>query len=403
MTFLPVEDQLTLIRRGVEEIIPEEELKSKLEKSIESGIPLIIKLGCDPSRADLHIGHGIVLRKLRHFQDLGHQAVLVIGDFTAMIGDPSGRNKTRPQLTLKEARENAKSYVEQAKVILDINSIKIEYNSEWLDRMNFSDIISLTSSYTVARMLERDDFTKRFKDDITNSLHVFIYTLAQVQYSVEVESDVELGGTDQKFNLLVGRDLQRANNQNPQCIITLPLLEGTDGIEKMSKSYGNHIGLHDSPEEMFGKTLSISDDMIEKWFILGADANEEKMEKVKMDLNDSEVNPMTIKRDLARSIVALYYSEEEAQKAEAHFDNVVVSKGIPDDMPAFKISEEKSIVDIISEAGLLQSKSEARRMIKQGAVKLDDEKISDIQAKLTYSDNEHILKVGKRRFLKIIS
>ena len=403
MTFLPVEDQLTLIRRGVEEIIPEEELKSKLEKSIESGIPLIIKLGCDPSRADLHIGHGIVLRKLRHFQDLGHQAVLVIGDFTAMIGDPSGRNKTRPQLTLKEARENAKSYVEQAKVILDINSIKIEYNSEWLDRMNFSDIISLTSSYTVARMLERDDFTKRFKDEIPISLHEFLYPLAQGQDSVELESGVELGGTDQKFNLLVGRDLQRANNQNPQCIITLPLLEGTDGIEKMSKSYGNHIGLHDSPEEMFGKTLSISDDMIEKWFILGADANEEKMEKVKMDLNDSEVNPMTIKRDLARSIVALYYSEEEAQKAEAHFDNVVVSKGIPDDMPAFKISEEKSIVDIISEAGLLQSKSEARRMIKQGAVKLDDEKISDIQAKLTYSDNEHILKVGKRRFLKIIS
>ena len=380
MTFLPVEDQLTLIRRGVEEIIPEEELKSKLEKSIESGIPLIIKLGCDPSRADLHIGHGIVLRKLRHFQDLGHQAVLVIGDFTAMIGDPSGRNKTRPQLTLKEARENAKSYVEQAKVILDINSIKIEYNSEWLDRMNFSDIISLTSSYTVARMLERDDFTKRFKDEIPISLHEFLYPLAQGQDSVELESDVELGGTDQKFNLLVGRDLQRANNQNPQCIITLPLLEGTDGIEKMSKSYGNHIGLHDSPEEMFGKTLSISDDMIEKWFILGADANEEKMEKVKMDLNDSEVNPMTIKRDLARSIVALYYSEEEAQKAEAHFDNVVVSKGIPDDMPAFKISEEKSIVDIISEAGLLQSKSEARRMIKQGAVKLDDEKISDIQS-----------------------
>jgi len=320
-----------------------------------------------------------------------------------MIGDPSGRNKTRPQLTLKEARENAKSYVEQAKVILDINSIKIEYNSEWLDRMNFSDIISLTSSYTVARMLERDDFTKRFKDEIPISLHEFLYPLAQGQDSVELESDVELGGTDQKFNLLVGRDLQRANNQNPQCIITLPLLEGTDGIEKMSKSYGNHIGLHDSPEEMFGKTLSISDDMIEKWFILGADANEEKMEKVKMDLNDSEVNPMTIKRDLARSIVALYYSEEEAQKAEAHFDNVVVSKGIPDDMPAFKISEEKSIVDIISEAGLLQSKSEARRMIKQGAVKLDDEKISDIQAKLTYSDNEHILKVGKRRFLKIIS
>jgi len=402
MTFLPVEDQLTLIRRGAEEIIPEEELKSKLEKSIESGIPLIIKLGCDPSRADLHIGHGVVLRKLRHFQDLGHQAVLVIGDFTAMIGDPSGRNKTRPQLTLEEARKNAKSYVEQAQAILDINSLKIVYNSEWLDRMNFSDVISLASSYTVARMLERDDFTKRFKEEIPISLHEFLYPLAQGQDSVELKSDVELGGTDQKFNLLVGRDLQRSNEQSPQCIITLPLLEGTDGVEKMSKSYGNHIGLHDSPNDMFGKTLSIGDDMIEKWFILGADANEEKMEKVRADLKDSNVNPMTVKRDLARSIVALYYSKEEANKAEAHFDNVVVSKGIPDDMPIFELTEDKSIVDIISEAGLLQSKSEARRMIKQGAVKLNDEKILDIQAIMTCNNNEHILKVGKRRFLKII-
>ena len=402
MTFLPVDEQLTLIRRGAEEIIPEEELKSKLEKSIKSGKPLTIKLGCDPSRPDLHIGHGVVLRKLRHFQDLGHQAVLVIGDFTAMIGDPSGRNKTRPQLTLNDARNNAKSYVEQAKAILDIKSLKIVYNSEWLDHMNFSDVISLASSYTVARMLERDDFTKRFKDEIPISLHEFLYPLAQGQDSVELKSDVELGGTDQKFNLLVGRDLQRTNGQNPQCIITLPLLEGTDGIEKMSKSYGNHIGLHDSPNDMFGKTLSIGDDMIEKWFILGADANEEKMEKVRADLNDPSVNPMTVKRDLARSIVALYYSEEDAKKAEAHFDNVVVSKGVPDDMPIFELSEDKSIVDIISEAGLLQSKSEARRMIKQGAVKLNDEKILDIQAMLAFSNNEHILKVGKRRFLKII-
>jgi len=402
MTFLPVDEQLTLIRRGAEEIIPEEELKSKLEKSIKSGKPLTIKLGCDPSRPDWHIGHGVVLRKLRHFQDLGHQAVLVIGDFTAMIGDPSGRNKTRPQLTLNDARNNAKSYVEQAKAILDIKSLKIVYNSEWLDHMNFSDVISLASSYTVARMLERDDFTKRFKDEIPISLHEFLYPLAQGQDSVKLKSDVELGGTDQKFNLLVGRDLQRTNGQNPQCIITLPLLEGTDGIEKMSKSYGNHIGLHDSPNDMFGKTLSIGDDMIEKWFILGADANEEKMEKVRADLNDPSVNPMTVKRDLARSIVALYYSEEDAKKAEAHFDNVVVSKGVPDDMPIFELSEDKSIVDIISEAGLLQSKSEARRMIKQGAVKLNDEKILDIQAMLAFSNNEHILKVGKRRFLKII-
>jgi tyrosyl-tRNA synthetase len=402
MTFLAVEEQMTLIQRGAEEIIPEEALKEKLAKSKAEGKPLIIKLGCDPSRADLHIGHGVVLRKLRHFQDLGHQAILVIGDFTAMIGDPSGRNKTRPQLTLEAAQENAKSYVDQAKVILDVDSLKIVYNSEWLNEMNFSDVISLTSNYTVARMLERDDFTKRFKDEVPISLHEFLYPLAQGQDSVVLEADVELGGTDQKFNLLLGRDLQRANDQEPQCIITLPLLEGTDGVEKMSKSYGNHIGLHDAPAEMFGKTLSIGDDLIEKWFVLGADASEEKMKQVRADLANEQINPMTIKRDLARSIVALYYSDEQAKEAEKHFDTVVVGKGVPDDMPSVTLKEEKSIVEIIVEAELLKSKSEARRMIKQGAVKLDEIKITNIQAIVSLKENEQILKVGKRRFLKII-
>ncbi|MDP6629321.1 MAG: tyrosine--tRNA ligase, partial [Candidatus Marinimicrobia bacterium] len=272
MSFLAIDEQLALIRRGAEEIIPEDILKKKLERSKETDTPLIIKLGCDPSRPDLHIGHGVVLRKLRHFQDLGHQAVLVIGDFTAMIGDPSGRNKTRPQLTLEDARSNAESYVEQSKVILDIDKLKIVYNSDWLNNMNFNDVVKLASSYTVARMLERDDFTKRFQSEIPILLHEFLYPLAQGQDSVELNADVELGGTDQKFNLLVGRDLQKANGQNPQCIITLPLLEGTDGIDKMSKSYGNDIGLHDKPEDMYGKTLSISDDMIVKWFTLAADA-----------------------------------------------------------------------------------------------------------------------------------
>ncbi|MBT3300183.1 MAG: tyrosine--tRNA ligase [Candidatus Marinimicrobia bacterium] len=402
MTFLAVEEQMTLIQRGAEEIIPEEALKEKLAKSKAEGKPLTIKLGCDPSRADLHIGHGVVLRKLRHFQDLGHQAILVIGDFTAMIGDPSGRNKTRPQLTLEAAQENAKSYVDQAKVILDVDSLKIVYNSEWLNEMNFSDVISLTSNYTVARMLERDDFTKRFKDEVPISLHEFLYPLAQGQDSVVLEADVELGGTDQKFNLLLGRDLQRANDQEPQCIITLPLLEGTDGVEKMSKSYGNHIGLHDAPAEMFGKTLSIGDDLIEKWFVLGADASEEKMKQVRADLANEQINPMTIKRDLARSIVALYYSDEQAKEAEKHFDTVVVGKGVPDDMPSVTLKEEKSIVEIIVEAELLKSKSEARRMIKQGAVKLDEIKITNIQAIVSLKENEQILKVGKRRFLKII-
>ena len=401
MSFLPVDEQLTLIRRGAEEIIPEDILKKKLERSKEADTPLIIKLGCDPSRPDLHIGHGVVLRKLRHFQDLGHQAVLVIGDFTAMIGDPSGRNKTRPQLTLEEARSNAESYVEQSKVILDIDKLKIVYNSDWLNNMNFNDVVKLASSYTVARMLERDDFTKRFQSETPILLHEFLYPLAQGQDSVELNADVELGGTDQKFNLLVGRDLQKANSQNPQCIITLPLLEGTDGIDKMSKSYGNDIGLHDKPEDMYGKTLSISDDMIVKWFTLAADADETAVKSAESRLADSSVNPMEVKRELARAVVELYYGAETANDAENHFNTVVVGKGIPDDIPEYTLSSEDQITNVIFNAGLLKSKGEARRMIKQGAVKLDGESITDIQATITPS-GEQILKIGKRRFLKVI-
>jgi len=401
MKFLPIEEQLTLIRRGTEEIIPEEDLKKKLELSRQTNTPLNIKLGCDPSRPDLHIGHGVVLRKLRHFQDLGHQAILVIGDFTAMIGDPSGRNKTRPQLTLEEAKANAESYVDQAKVILDIDKLKIFYNSDWLNEMNFNDVVKLASSYTVARMLERDDFTKRFQSEVPISLHEFLYPLAQGQDSVELDADVELGGTDQKFNLLVGRDLQKSNDQDPQCIITLPLLEGTDGVEKMSKSYGNHIGLHDTPEDMFGKTLSISDDMILKWLTLAADADETVVKDAEKRLSDSSVNPMEVKRELARAVVALYYDEETAFKAESHFNTVVVGKGIPDDIPEYSLEDEDLIVNVIFESGLLQSKGEARRMIMQGAVKLDGKSISNIQETIS-PEKEQILKVGKRRFLKVI-
>ena len=401
MTFLPVNEQFALIQRGAEEIIPEDDLKKKLEESRESNTPLTIKLGCDPSRPDLHIGHGVVLRKLRHFQDLGHQAILVIGDFTAMIGDPSGRNKTRPQLTLEEARSNAESYVEQSKVILDIDKLKILYNSDWLNEMNFNDVVKLASSYTVARMLERDDFTKRFQSEIPISIHEFLYPLAQGQDSVELRSDVELGGTDQKFNLLVGRDLQKDNGQDPQCIITLPLLEGTDGVEKMSKSYGNHIGLNDTPEDMYGKTLSISDDMIVKWFTLAADADESVVKNAEERLAEPSVNPMEVKRDLARAVVELYYDGKTATQAENHFNTVVVGKGIPDDIPEFSLSSEDLIVNVIFDAGLLQSKGEARRMIKQGAVKLDGESVTNIQATISLK-SEQILKVGKRRFLKVI-
>ena len=400
MGFLSVNEQMDLIRRGAEEIIPEDELVRKLERSQSKDIPLIIKLGCDPSRPDLHIGHGVVLRKLRHFQDLGHTAVLVIGDFTAMIGDPSGRNKTRPQLTLQEARSNAETYVNQAKVILDMDKAIVKYNSEWLGKMNFNDVVRLASSYTVARMLERDDFTMRFQSEVPISIHEFLYPLAQAKDSVELKSDVELGGTDQKFNLLVGRDLQKHNGQEPQCIITTPLIEGTDGVEKMSKSYGNDIGLHDSPEEMYGKTLSISDGMIVRWLTLAADADSKTIEYANKQLKDPNVNPMEIKRLLARKIVSLFYNDELAVKAERHFNDVVVKKGVPDDIPVYSISKEDLIVNIIFNSGLLKSKGEARRMIKQGAVKLDEKRVEDIQATIM-PDREQILKVGKRRFLKV--
>ena len=401
MKFIPLNEQMDLIKRGTEEILPEDLLIKKLERSIKDQTPLNVKLGCDPSKPDLHIGHGIVLRKLRHFQDLGHTAILVIGDFTAMIGDPTGRNKTRPQLTLQEAKENAETYVEQSKVILDINSAKIKYNSEWLSKMNFNDVVSLASSYTVARMLERDDFTKRYKDGTPISIHEFLYPLAQAQDSVELKADIELGGTDQKFNLLVGRDIQKDNGQEPQCIITTPLLEGTDGLEKMSKSYGNHIGLQDSPSDIYGKILSIKDDMILKWYALAADSDSSTLSSIEKKINNPSINPMEIKRDLARAVISLYHSHEVAQEAEEHFNNVVVAKGIPDKIPTFKLGSEDLIVNIIYSSGLLSSKGEARRMIKQGAVTLNGEKINDIQTKIR-NNGEQILKIGKRRFLKII-
>lgn len=402
MKFLPVDKQLELIKRGTEEIIPEEELRGKLERSIKTNKPIIVKLGCDPSRPDLHIGHSVVLRKLRHFQDLGHQAVLVIGDFTAMIGDPSGRNKTRPQLSLEEARENAKTYLNQSKVILDMNKLKVKYNSEWLDNMNFSEVIKLASSTTVARMLERDDFTKRYDSEVPISLHEFLYPLAQAQDSVELVSDIELGGTDQKFNLLMGRNLQRDIGQDPQCILTMPILAGTEGVEKMSKSYGNDIGISDTANDMYGKTLSIPDESMLSWYTLAADADETVIENVKIRLSDSSINPMEIKRELARKIVELYYDKDKAIDAENYFNNITVSKGMPDVIDEYKIDEECLLVDIIVGSGLLNSKSEARRMIKQSAVRLDGKVVSDIQLALS-PGKERMLKVGKRRFLKVTS
>ena len=401
MKFISVKEQLNIIKRGTEEILPEKELVNKLEQSIKSGKPLIAKLGCDPSTPDLHIGHGVVLRKLRHFQDLGHQAVLVIGDFTGMIGDPSGRNKTRPQLTLESVKKNAQTYIDQAKVILDINKLKVVYNSAWLDVMQFSDVVILASKYTVARMFERDDFTKRFKAEIPISIHEFLYPLAQGMDSVELRADIELGGTDQKFNLLVGRDLQRESGQEPQVIVTVPLLEGTDGVEKMSKSYGNHIALLDSPEEMYGKTLSIPDEMIVKYFLLGADVELSKIKEVETKLAEGE-NPRNLKRELARTIVAKYYDEKASLEAENHFDKIHLKKDVPDDIPEYVLKSDTLLVDVLADANLTVSKGEARRLIKQNAVKINKNTINDINHILKPNTDEIVVKVGKRRFLKII-
>ncbi len=403
MAFLPVDKQLELISRGTEEVIPLKDLRKKLEKSIKDNKPLTIKLGCDPSRPDLHIGHSVVLQKLRDFQDLGHQAVLVIGDFTAMIGDPSERNKTRPQLTLEEAKANAESYIEQSKVILDVKTLKVIFNSTWLNKMNFEDVIKMSSKYTVARMIERDDFTKRFESEIPISMHEFLYPLAQAMDSVEINADVELGGTDQKFNLLVGRDLQREYGQEPQSIITLPLLEGTDGIEKMSKSYDNYIAIDDSPEDMYGKIMSINDLMILKYYKLAVFADRDRIESVKLLLEDNSNNPRDIKRSLAKDLVERYYSQEKSKLAEAAFDQIFVKKDNPDNMPSYNLSSEINLVDILLSEKLIASKGEGKRLINQNAVKVDGKVCGDINQTISPSDEDVIVKVGKRRFLRIVS
>ena len=403
MAFLPVDDQLELISRGTEEVIPLTDLRKKLEKSISDNKPLTVKLGCDPSRPDLHIGHGVVLQKLRDFQDLGHQAVLVIGDFTAMIGDPSERNKTRPQLTLEEAKVNAKSYIEQSKVLLDVNRLKVIFNSTWLNKMNFEDVIKLSSKYTVARMIERDDFTKRFESETPISMHEFLYPLAQAMDSVEINADVELGGTDQKFNLLVGRDIQREYGQNPQSIITLPLLEGTDGVEKMSKSYDNYIALDDSPEDMYGKIMSINDSMILKYYKLAVFADRKKVNEVKSLLKDDTNNPRDIKRSLAKDLVKKYYSEKEADLAQSSFDQIFVKRDNPENMQVRKIDSDVGLIELLTEEGLVASKGEGKRLLNQNAIKINGQVCNDINFVISSSDEEFVIKVGIRRFLKVIS
>ncbi len=402
--FPSASEQMDLIKRGTFEIIPEEELVQKIEKSIKENTPLNIKLGCDPTRPDLHLGHSVVLRKLAQFQLLGHTAILIIGDFTGMIGDPSGRNSSRPPLSFEEARENGKTYFEQASKILDKEKTRIVYNSMWLGKMNFEDVIKLSSKYTVARMLERDDFTKRYRSGIPIGIHEILYPLAQAMDSVAIKSDVELGGTDQKFNLLVGRDIQREFGLLPQVVLTLPLLAGTDGVEKMSKSLDNYIGINESPREIYGKTLSIPDELIYQYFELTTDISNQELQSIKEDLKNSSINPRDIKRLLARKLVELYHSKSAAAEAENEFDNIFVKKGLPDEIQEFKFNPdvyEIEILDLIVKVGFASSKGEARRLVIQGGVTIDGEKIIDIKH-IVRLEGTKVLKVGKRNFIKLI-
>ncbi|HEX7070727.1 MAG TPA: tyrosine--tRNA ligase [Rhodothermales bacterium] len=404
MQFLPVEEQLAQIRRGVEEILPEDALAHKLERSRKTGKPLVVKLGCDPSRPDLHLGHSVVLRKLRQFQDLGHSAILIVGDFTGMIGDPSGKSKTRPPLSLEETRENGRTYFEQASKILDPARTQIRYNSDWLSPMTFEDVIKLAGRYTVARMLERDEFEKRYKNGEPISIHEFLYPLAQAQDSVAIESDVELGGTDQKFNLLVGRAIQQAVGQDAQVCITLPILEGTDGVEKMSKSLDNYIGIAEPPEEMYGKVLSIPDRLIYRYYELVTDVPTDTLPDLK---EKAESDPRNTKHDLAWTLVRMYHGAAEADRARSHFEQTVIRREIPDDVPEhIAVPENGSrigILSLLTQAGLTASNSEARRLIMQSAVSIDGEKASDPTTEIDLAQRcPFVVKVGKRRFARIL-
>lgn len=401
--FPPLKDQLDIITRGAAEIIRVEELEQKIARSIKSDTPLKIKLGCDPSRPDLHLGHSVVLRKLRQFQDLGHQAILIVGDFTGMIGDPSGRSKTRPPLTIEETRTNGQGYFEQATKILSSKKIQMLYNSEWLGKMSFADVIALGSKYTVARMLERDDFERRYEAKEPISIHEFLYPLAQAMDSVAIRADVELGGTDQKFNLLVGRDIQREYGIEPQVTLTMPILPGTDGVEKMSKSLDNYIGVNEPAREIFGKAMRIPDGLIFDYFLLTTDMRADDLAAIKNELADPLTNPSTVKRRLARTLVALYHSENEAANAEKEFNRMFKEKEAPEEIPEVALSAPEGkmgILQLLTDARLVGSKSEARRMVDQGAVSVDGVKINDQHAVVSIAGGI-VLRVGKRGWCRI--
>lgn len=395
-------EQLEILRKGTVDIIPGNDFEQKLKESIEKKKPLKIKLGLDPTAPDIHLGHSVVLRKLRQFQDLGHSIIVIIGSFTGMIGDPSGKNEMRKPLTKEDIERNAITYQEQVFKILEKRKTQIVYNHQWLGSLSTAEVVQLASQYTVARMLERDDFSKRFKDKTPIGVHEFLYPLFQGYDSYEIDSDVELGGTDQTFNLLVGREIQKAFGKPSQCIMTMPLLEGLDGIQKMSKSLGNHIGITESPREMFGKIMSITDKQIWKYFELLTPMPIEEINIIRKETESGKHNPRDIKARLGKEIVKQFYDEKTALSAEEEFKNIFSKGGVPDEIESIMISitPDLKLVDIIVKSGCATSKGEARRLVDQGAVFIDDQKQTDPLAKIE-NKGEILLKVGKRRFKKI--
>jgi tyrosyl-tRNA synthetase len=398
--------QMAVIKRGTFEIISEEELAKKLEKSLTTDKPLKIKLGLDPSAPDIHLGHTVVLHKIRQFQELGHEVIIIIGDFTGRIGDPTGRSETRKQLTEEEVQANAVTYQNQIFKILDPDKTKVVYNSKWLGAMTFQDVVELAAKTTVARILERDDFTRRYHDNQPIGLHEFFYPLMQGYDSVALEADVELGGTDQKFNLLMGRTLQKEYGLEPQIAITMPILEGLDGVQKMSKSLGNYIGIDEAPEEMYGKVMSLADELMVRYFELVTTVPLEDLEEIKSSLAQGKVHPRDLKMRLAREIVSLYHGEDAAQYAEGEFKRVFQRRELPSEMPVVTISPDLLeggtiwLAKLLVEAGLVNSTSEARRQIVQGAVRIEGEKVTDPTYEVTITD-DMVVQVGRRKFAQV--
>ena len=404
---LSIEEQVDLIGRGTAEIISKEELLRKLEMAREQARPLRVKLGLDPTAPDIHLGLAVVLRKLRQFQDLGHQVIVIIGDFTAMIGDPTGTSKTRPQLSEEQIGLNAKTYEEQYCKILDPSKTSTVFNSEWLGKMCFADVINLTAKTTVARVLERDDFADRLDRRVPISLHEMLYPVCQGYDSVHLEADIEMGGTDQKFNILAGRDLQRAHGQQPQVALLMPLLVGLDGSEKMSKSLGNYVGIYEPPNEMYAKLMSIPDELMGTYLNLATDVPLDEIRKLEVKLADGDLHPKTVKQRLAREIVSIYHDQTAAASAEAKFEKVHRDRQLPEDLPDVHIPSTALadgkiwLAHLITRAGFADSTSEARRLVQQGGVRLDNERITDSSLEIDLSSGS-VLQVGKRRFARLI-